>query len=414
MIVFKRIAVPAFTFLSKQSVVHNRLQTNAQGLAFLHAQKERLIGNIPSPHLSMAKSITNTNTKTRDTNLINKLKTLGKDLTKQVLENEGDPSIDRCKDLVQAIKDTTPSNISMEVMDETKLGKLVTKSIKSFKRHQRTSKEPNDWQTLIDTCEMLLAGWKRSVQAELDSKKQTDKFGGVDTSGFPKNVAVYKERMVRHHKELYKDPPVLPPHPITIQEKWKDPPKRTKNGDYVFEDFADFTPNRSPEEILRAGSFGGTYFRSIHSAVTGLNHDGIKELMDTVDPQWIEGLNKQTHLISSSYREEVNKYGPVKCGGSLGMWESSGWITYVDPYGWFQWYCRFFRGRRTSDDERQISRWAKSAGFKGRFRSQLCNKILAANTKFDDPKISPVIRQNLLHWGFEVTPEYLEKHSKRK
>jgi hypothetical protein len=55
----------------------------------------------------------------------------------------------------------------------------------------------------------------------------------------------------------------------------------------------------------------------------------------------------------------------------------------------------------------------KSAGPKGRFRSQLCNKILAARAKFGDRTISPVIRQTLLHWGLEITPEILEKHRKR-
>ena len=39
----------------------------------------------------------------------------------------------------------------------------------------------------------------------------------------------------------------------------------------------------------------------------------------------------------------MNKYG-VKCGGTLDMWESSGWISAIDPYGWFQWYCRFYLG----------------------------------------------------------------------
>lgn len=38
-----------------------------------------------------------------------------------------------------------------------------------------------------------------------------------------------------------------------------------------------------------------------------------------------------------SYDVDVNKY-KVKCGGTLDMWESSGWISPIDPYGWFQWY----------------------------------------------------------------------------
>lgn len=77
-------------------------------------------------------------------------------------------------------------------------------------------------------------------------------------------------------------------------------------------------------------------------------------------------------------------------------------------------YCRFYRGRRSTDDPRQISRWLKSAGPKGRFRSQLCNKIIAANTHAGNAKISPVIRQTLLHWGLEVTESILERHRRRK
>jgi hypothetical protein len=173
----------------------------------------------------------------------------------------------------------------------------------------------------------------------------------------------------------------------------------------------DFHPNRSPEQVLRAGSFGGTYFRPIASAVTNTKYNAQEVLKDTLPKEWIDGLAANM-LTSATYRPQINKYG-VKCGGSLGMWESSGWITDADPYGWFQWYCRFYQGRRCSDDSRQISRCLASAGPKGRFRSQLCNKILAAQTSFDNPSISPVIRQTLLHWGLEMTQDILDKHKKR-
>lgn len=114
-------------------------------------------------------------------------------------------------------------------------------------------------------------------------------------------------------------------------------------------------------------------------------------------------------LTSANYDPSMNKYG-VKCGGSLGMWESSGWISEVDPYGWFQWYCRFYQGRRCSDDARQISRWLKIAGPKGRFKSQLCNKIMSANSRADDESISPVIRQTLFHWGLLITEDIVAAH----
>merc|ERR1712050_291453 len=97
---------------------------------------------------------------------------------------------------------------------------------------------------------------------------------------------------------------------------------------------------------------------------------------------------------SQIYNKQVNKY-KVSCGGSLGQWECSGWISAQDPYGWFQWYCRFFQGRRSSDDGRQISRWSKGQGPTGRWRTRLCNDIIAKRAAIDDVKVSPVIRQVL-------------------
>jgi hypothetical protein len=61
-------------------------------------------------------------------------------------------------------------------------------------------------------------------------------------------------------------------------------------------------------------------------------------------------------------------------GGNLDMWEYSWWITEIDPYGWFQWYCIFYLGRRSTDDERQIKRWLKSIGLHGWFRVRFDKK----------------------------------------
>ena len=67
--------------------------------------------------------------------------------------------------------------------------------------------------------------------------------------------------------------------------------------------------------------------------MTDITYVAKEVLADTVEPDWIKGL-AANQLTSSTYRNEINKYG-VKCGGSLGMWESSGWMSNIDPYGWF-------------------------------------------------------------------------------
>jgi len=188
-------------------------------------------------------------------------------------------------------------------------------------------------------------------------------------------------------------------------------PRRDPNTkEIVFPDVKAFRPNLTPEEVLRGGAFGGGYFRDIHSSVTGKSYTSPwKEL----PAAWLTGLNIPQMVARRTYAPSINKFR-VNCGykeGSddafgLEAWEKSGWIMAQDPYGWFQWYCRFYEGRRSPDDKRQIQRWCACAGPTGRWRNNLIGKVLqkANNTvPYADPKISPVVRQTLWHWGYQLT-----------
>lgn len=166
-----------------------------------------------------------------------------------------------------------------------------------------------------------------------------------------------------------------------------------------FKDFPEFKPNLTPKQIFSLGSFihDGGYWRDITSGISKQKFSNQHNEFDFLK-------DVPLHLLINPEKDyrKYNKYG-VKCGSSLKDWESKAWIHKQDPYGWVQWYCRFYNGRRSSDDARQIKRWLNICGENGRFRTNLINKIKKQSGKFDDESISPVIRQTLQHWGYKLT-----------
>ena len=193
------------------------------------------------------------------------------------------------------------------------------------------------------------------------------------------------------------------------------PPTRDDQNAFHFEDYPDFTPNKSPAEMLREGAFGGSYYRPLRSRKLGIT---VEDDWQELPQDWIEGLSIERFLTSPDYDADVNKY-KVSCGQSIEEWEASGWISHEhDVRGWFQWYTRFFRGRRCDDDERQVSRWKKCVGPTGRWRRTLLKKymLLGARDVFDDgadedaPEVSPVVHQTCHHWAFEVRQEHLDAY----
>jgi hypothetical protein len=167
-----------------------------------------------------------------------------------------------------------------------------------------------------------------------------------------------------------------------------------------FKDYPTFTPNLTPYQIMKMGAFGGTYWRPIYSTITNKYYKNKHKKYNWDLPDDLLCLENCNKLI--------NKY-KVKSGTSLDYWESKNWITKYDPYGQFQWYCNFYNGRRTLDDERQIKRWEGVAGVNGRFRKRLINLINNKKSKYNDYSISPKIRQLLLQWGYELTESDFKK-----
>jgi hypothetical protein len=163
----------------------------------------------------------------------------------------------------------------------------------------------------------------------------------------------------------------------------------------VFKDYPEFQPNISPEQMFNMGIMGGSYFRPIRSPNTGKTYKNEYRKFPFLQKM---PLYKYANPV---YDQKINKYNE-KVGTSYEFWIMKGWIDEnTDPYGWIQWYCNFWLGRRTDDDKRQIKRWKNIAGKNGRFRKQLQNKINSIGS--NDENIYKRMRQTLLHWGYDTS-----------
>src|SRR5688572_17765413 len=96
----------------------------------------------------------------------------------------------------------------------------------------------------------------------------------------------------------------------------------------------DFRPQLTPPELLRLGVFGGKYMTDCAAEFPA---------------EWFE----EARLCRVRHDPALNYFG-VNASQPLSEWRRRGWIHADDPRGWFQWYCRYFMGRRSSDDQRQI------------------------------------------------------------
>lgn len=134
----------------------------------------------------------------------------------------------------------------------------------------------------------------------------------------------------------------------------------------------DFKPDLTPKEMLHLGIFGGKYMT-----------DCKKEF----PLNWF----KKEKMCSEFHNPKINFFG-VNASQSLSVWRKKGWIYHEDPRGWFQWYCRYYMGRRCADDARQISRWKAIK----RHVTQIKN-----NCKKGDVNCRKKQRQAVLHWAYD-------------
>lgn len=195
-------------------------------------------------------------------------------------------------------------------------------------------------------------------------------------------------------------------------------PTMTPSGTYHFESHPNFQPNKSPLDILLEGAFGGSYFSPWYSRTLNLTLED--DYLHTLPKSWLRQLHPPSkYLNSPAYTPSLNKY-QVQCGQTLSEWEAAGWLNFeFDPRGWFEWYVRFFLGRRCKDDDRQVGRWIRCVGPNGRWKKILLKKYVEMGVKtiyadeddeYDqDRPVSPVIHQTCHHWAYEVRQDDLDQ-----
>ncbi len=134
----------------------------------------------------------------------------------------------------------------------------------------------------------------------------------------------------------------------------------------------EFKPELTPAEMLELGIFGGRY---------------LTDCTAEFPASWF----KKAKLSPGRSDRSLNLFG-VNASQPLAVWREKGWIFEEDPRGWFQWYCRYYSGRRCEDDLRQIKRWRAVRRHIGQ---------LQKNCQRGDLSCRPRQRQALLHWAYD-------------
>lgn len=134
----------------------------------------------------------------------------------------------------------------------------------------------------------------------------------------------------------------------------------------------EFKPELTLAEMLALGVFGGKY---------------MTDCVDEFPKAWFA----KAKLCHERHDPELN-YFEINASKSLDYWQAKGWIYDEDPRGWFQWYCRYYMGRRCPDDARQIRRWKAMVRHIAQIKK---------NCRKGDLDCRRKQRQALLHWAYD-------------
>jgi hypothetical protein len=134
----------------------------------------------------------------------------------------------------------------------------------------------------------------------------------------------------------------------------------------------EFKPELTPKEMLELGIFGGKY-------------------MTDCKKEFPRSWFTEAKLCSEKHDPKLNFFG-VNASQPLSVWRKKGWINPDDPRGWFQWYCRYYMGRRHEDDGRQIKRWKAIK----RHIAQIQNNCFRGDLDCRKKQ-----RQAVLHWAYD-------------
>lgn len=135
----------------------------------------------------------------------------------------------------------------------------------------------------------------------------------------------------------------------------------------------EFQPELTPREMLRLGVFGGKYMTDCRREFPA---------------SWFTGAK-----LASGPRDSKLNFFSVHASQPLSVWRKKGWIHPEDPRGWFQWYCRYYMGRRMpQEDQRQIRRWKA-------IRRHV--RQIERNCEPRDLTCRRRQRQALLHWAYD-------------